>query len=310
MADTNFDNTEDKLRPKVYIEDLYNYISYLDKYFNLIVDTDDAEGFMKQEVDTETYQRNRCVELRNTCVKIYTDLYNNFNLSLINLGNTITIELEKRNDAEQKLLHQKITNLFKEIEDRIRKRINESGFSEESIGKKFKKKRNVTKEGDTEEIETEYNFTTGMLVYDLVDKLNQLLKLINRKFKYIFTNSHPNTTASIPDTDIEENPNDIKSYIENEFQSIKERCFDTGYNTLIALLTSFFEGKEYTIPLQKIQLKARCKTKIAPIFNKIYMQKKSGMTPLKSDKKYFEIIRVLNHFKDLSDNEIYKIIGR
>jgi|GEM_PF-4119284 len=106
---------------------------------------------------------------------------------------------------------------------------------------------------------------------------------------------------------------ELRDIIEGHFEPLKLRCFnedDKDYNLLINLLTNFFTDKEYIIPKNKIQLKARCKTSIAPIFNKIYMQNKSSKTPLKHDAKYFEIIRILNHFQELSDAEIYITIGR
>lgn len=110
--------------------------------------------------------------------------------------------------------------------------------------------------------------------------------------------------------DITGEQNETKVYIDNEFKSIKERCFDKGYNDFTNLLTNFFDSKNYSIPKKTIQLNARCKTPLAPVFNTIYRRLKSSKTPLKSDTKYFDIIRVLNHFAGLSDSEIYKTIGR
>lgn len=107
--------------------------------------------------------------------------------------------------------------------------------------------------------------------------------------------------------------NRTRELIENEFENIKDKCFSSDNNTyeiFINLLTNYFEGKPYSIPENKIELKRGCKTKIATVFNPIHKDLIMSDKKLKADKEYFKIIRVLSHFSGETDTDIYKAITR
>ena len=63
------------------------------------------------------------------------------------------------------------------------------------------------------------------------------------------------------------------------------------------LLTNFFENKPYTIPENIIQLKISTKTRVAKALNEIH-------------REYFNIIKMLSHFKDEPTFSIYKALTR
>ncbi|MBP9213531.1 MAG: hypothetical protein V9E96_01275 [Chitinophagaceae bacterium] len=80
------------------------------------------------------------------------------------------------------------------------------------------------------------------------------------------------------------------------------------FNFFVQLLTDFFEVKQYTIPANKINLKKGCKTRFAQSLNDLHEYLDTTERPLKRDVDFFEILKCLNHFKDNSDAEIYKLI--
>lgn len=82
---------------------------------------------------------------------------------------------------------------------------------------------------------------------------------------------------------------------------------ETDYNTFLNLLTCYFEHKPYCLPEKVIQLKKSCKTRLAKSFRPIH--KELG-EKLKSDTEFFKIIKILNHFENLNDVEIYLAINR
>jgi len=112
----------------------------------------------------------------------------------------------------------------------------------------------------------------------------------------------------------EQSENRTKKKIENAFETLDQLGWEYAfnnekdYNLFVELLANFFENKHYKI-LPPIKLKRRTKTKIATVFNSIHKEL-SNCDKLKEDIEYFKIIRVLNHFKNLSDNDIYKHITR
>ncbi len=83
----------------------------------------------------------------------------------------------------------------------------------------------------------------------------------------------------------------------------------SDYNSFVNLLTSFFEFKEYLLPEQVIQLKRGCKTRLAATLGRIHSDLSNNNT-LKNDTKFFEIIKTLNHFKNLTTNQLYKDLSR
>ncbi|MCF8307854.1 MAG: hypothetical protein K9I68_02480 [Bacteroidales bacterium] len=105
-----------------------------------------------------------------------------------------------------------------------------------------------------------------------------------------------------------------KQLIENHFDSMDktgwEYAFNTenDYRTIVDLLTKFFTYKHYILPGKTIRLKRNCKTRLGETFGEIH--KKLSENSLQSDIKFFEIVRIMNHFKDESNMSLYKIMTR
>ncbi|MBP7679320.1 MAG: hypothetical protein KA096_02765 [Bacteroidales bacterium] len=76
----------------------------------------------------------------------------------------------------------------------------------------------------------------------------------------------------------------------------------------IELLTLYFELKPYQLPTKPIKLRRRSKTKLASVLNNIYKQ--LGQSELKSNTKFFALVRVLNHFESYTNFDIYKALTR
>lgn len=84
---------------------------------------------------------------------------------------------------------------------------------------------------------------------------------------------------------------------------------EQDYNLFTDLLTNFFEYKDYTLPATIIQLKRTCKTKVAKALGEIHKEL-SNENKLRTDTKYFELIRVLNHFNKETEKDLYKALTR
>lgn len=84
---------------------------------------------------------------------------------------------------------------------------------------------------------------------------------------------------------------------------------EQDYNLFTDLLTNFFEYKPYTLPEITIQLKRTCKTKVAKALGEIHKEL-SNENKLSADTKYFQLIRVLSHFKDEKEGDLYKALTR
>lgn len=204
------------------MENVFNYITYLHKYLNLLIETEEAYEIKNQEVKTEVKQHNRWKGLRDECVAIYTDLFLNFNNQLVNLGNILSIELSNSNAIQQNQLHDQLNDLLKEIAEKFKKAENGIGFSKESIGSKSKKILVKTKEGGVEEKLYEYVFSIDMLAYDLGDKLNQIHKLIYERFKFLNPNKSSKTekTGDIPPSKL---TNILELYFEKGCKPLNEQ---------------------------------------------------------------------------------------
>lgn len=81
-------------------------------------------------------------------------------------------------------------------------------------------------------------------------------------------------------------------------------------NIFVYLLTSYFEYKHFALPQNIIILKKDCKTRFAKLLRPIHKELSNENKKLKSDVEFFQIIKVLNHFKEMSDEEIYQAITR
>lgn len=100
--------------------------------------------------------------------------------------------------------------------------------------------------------------------------------------------------------------------IDFEFEKIIDRCFlsDPDYENFRLLLLNFFLGEPFTLPQEIINLKRGCKTKIAAALNSLHKELAISEKSLKSDTEYFNLIRSLNHFNKLADNDIYKLLTK
>lgn len=84
---------------------------------------------------------------------------------------------------------------------------------------------------------------------------------------------------------------------------------EQDYNLFTDLLTNFFEYKSYTLPEKTIQLKRTCKTKLAKALGEIHKEL-SNENKLTTDTNYFKLIRVLNHFENETEGDLYKALTR
>ena len=165
------------------MENLFNYLTYLTKYFNLLIETEETGQLMKQEVGN--YQRNRYLQLLNECGKVYDNLFLTFDNYLIELGNEVTIEIFRRDNKGQELLYAQLRNIINEFANKFNARYVEHGFSEDLIGTKFAKVKVERADGTQEEESIKYHFSIFMLAGDLSDKFNQLQNLIDERFKFL-----------------------------------------------------------------------------------------------------------------------------
>jgi hypothetical protein len=84
---------------------------------------------------------------------------------------------------------------------------------------------------------------------------------------------------------------------------------ESDYNMFTELLTNYFEFKEYQIPNSVTELKRGCKTRLAGALGRIQSQLSNSDT-LSGDEGYFKIVRSLNHFANLSKDQLYKDLSR
>lgn len=96
-----------------------------------------------------------------------------------------------------------------------------------------------------------------------------------------------------------------KNKIDNYFEAMHTKgwnyAFQTeeDYNIFSGLLIAYFTFQSYNLPDAIIKLKKRTKTRIANVLREIH--KDLSEKTLRTDKEYFEIIRILNHFKNEVD---------
>lgn len=84
---------------------------------------------------------------------------------------------------------------------------------------------------------------------------------------------------------------------------------EEDFKSWIDLLTTFFEYKPYSLPKEALRLKPRCTTKLAVVLREIHKELSNSDT-LKNDDEFFDILRVLNEFKNKPNNELYKALIR
>jgi hypothetical protein len=109
--------------------------------------------------------------------------------------------------------------------------------------------------------------------------------------------------------------NKTKKIINEEFEKMDikgwEYAFKTKeeYNLFADILTCFFQQKDYNVPKTPIKLKGRCKTKLAAALGKIHSLL-GFVDKFTSDIEYFKIIKSLNHYSNISNDELYRSLTR
>ncbi|MFO8065951.1 MAG: hypothetical protein R6U11_00070, partial [Bacteroidales bacterium] len=128
-----------------------------------------------------------------------------------------------------------------------------------------------------------------------------------------FIDSFSNKTEQ-KEEKLTEPQNPTKKIIEDHFSNIDEKGWEYAfrykedYESFVSLLTKFFEQNEYKLPDNIIKLKRDCKTKLAKTLRDIHRDLSEHK--LRTDYNFFEIIRILNHFEALSNNELEKTLTR
>jgi len=119
---------------------------------------------------------------------------------------------------------------------------------------------------------------------------------------------------ALPPQPIDKQQNRTKKVIAETFENMDKKgwqyAFSTeqDYNLFADLLTNFFEYKDYSIPETAIQLKRTCKTRVAKALGEIHAELSEN--PLNSDTEYFKIVKVLNHYKEVSNFDLVKAMQR
>ncbi len=84
---------------------------------------------------------------------------------------------------------------------------------------------------------------------------------------------------------------------------------ERDYQQYTSLLADHFDKKSYSIPRKVIELKPRCKTKMANTLGAIH-KSLSDAPIFKKDKDFFDIVRVLEPFKGETQGDLYKSLSR
>lgn len=84
---------------------------------------------------------------------------------------------------------------------------------------------------------------------------------------------------------------------------------EKDFNNFIDLLTKLFEFNDYKLPQKQIQVRKRCKTRLAATLGKIHSELSNNDT-LREDNEFFEILRVLDCFRSLTKEQLYKDVSR
>jgi|TARA_R110002153_G_C13330970_1_gene498000 phosphoglycolate phosphatase-like HAD superfamily hydrolase len=127
--------------------------------------------------------------------------------------------------------------------------------------------------------------------------------------------AHLEQIQTLPPQPIDKQQNRTKQVIAETFENMDKKgwqyAFSTeqDYNLFTNLLTNFFEYKDYSIPETAIQPKRSCKTKVAKALGEIHKEL-SNENKLSTDTEYFNIIRVLSHFQNEKERDLYKALTR
>lgn len=120
---------------------------------------------------------------------------------------------------------------------------------------------------------------------------------------------------ALPPQPIDVRKNRTKKVIVETFENMDKKGWEYAftseqdYNLFTDLLTNFFEYKGVSIPETVIQLKRGCKTKLAKSLGEIHKEL-SNENKLTTDTEYFKLIRVLSHFENEKQIDLYKALTR
>lgn len=160
---------------------------------------------------------------------------------------------------------------------------------------------------NTKTAEITKQYSKGELKY--VKALKKWLQLHKDYFKEVAP-----LLKALPPQPIDKEQNRTKKVIAETFENMDKKGWqyafatEQDYNLFTDLLTNFFEYKDYSIPNTAIQLKRTCKTKVAKALGEIHGELSEN--PLNSDTEYFKIVKVLNHFKEVSNFDLVKAMQR
>ncbi len=152
----------------------------------------------------------------------------------------------------------------------------------------------------------------------IISKVDKLVKKHPILFKtYDKCDHESQETAETKNEFPEKEISRTKQTIQNELESIdKVKSWgyafksENDYLIFVSLLTDYFEYTPYNIPKKQIELKRDCKTRFAKALRPIHKELSNENKKLKNDTEFYKIIKILNHFKNLSDVEIYDAINR
>jgi len=84
---------------------------------------------------------------------------------------------------------------------------------------------------------------------------------------------------------------------------------ESDYKLFTDLLVNLFIGKNYALPKDAIKLQRGCKTRLAATLGKIQGEL-SNCDKLINDEDFFKIVKVLSHYKNLTNDQLYKDLTR
>lgn len=107
--------------------------------------------------------------------------------------------------------------------------------------------------------------------------------------------------------------NEIESLIHQHFENMHEKGWSYAfitkedYNYFVDLLSKDLHNEEYKLPSTEITLKRRTKTGIGRVLGELHKYKGEK---LRTDENFFNLIRILEPFKDESNQGLEKILTR
>lgn len=102
----------------------------------------------------------------------------------------------------------------------------------------------------------------------------------------------------------------IEEVFENAHRDGWKHAFNNEdeYKNYVSILVNFFTNTAQKLPSHTFYLKMNTKTNVAQSLRSIH--KELGQKELINDVEFFNIIRLLNHFKDVKDEKLYKTLTK